>query len=81
MVNRLPWGRESRHCARCGKVGPRVFSLGAGGYIHAYCRTKKEASDLRKQRRDARKRDFAEAAEQFAKDKARYFPEPSEPTP
>jgi hypothetical protein len=48
------------------------------GYIHAYCLSSSEMRTIRKRRRDAKKRDFTEAAEQFAKDKERYFPEPVE---
>jgi len=77
-VSAFPWGHESRHCARCGKAGPRVWNPSGPGYIHAYCRTSIEARTERKRIRDARKRDFNEAAEQFAADKARYFPEPTD---
>lgn len=31
----LPWGHESRHCIRCGKVGPRCRV--SGGWSHYYC--------------------------------------------
>ncbi len=78
---KLPWGHESRHCVRCGKVGPRVWNPSGAGFIHAYCRTSDEAAKARKLVRDTKKRDFAEAAEQFAKDKAKYFPEPPEILP
>jgi hypothetical protein len=78
MGERPAWGAVSRHCARCGKVGPRVYNPTGLGYIHAYCRSRAETNALAKQRRDARKRDRAELAEQFAADKARYFPEPPE---
>lgn len=77
-MTRLPWGHESRHCARCGKVGPRVYNPAGHGYIHAYCRTAEEARTTRKRRQDVAKRDRAEAEAQFAADKARYFPEPPE---
>jgi hypothetical protein len=42
MAERAPWGHVSRHCARCGKVGPRVSNPTGFGYIHAYCRTEEE---------------------------------------
>lgn len=32
---RPPWGRVSRHCKYCGKVGPRVQVL--GGWAHRRC--------------------------------------------
>ncbi len=32
---RLPWGHTSRHCTKCGKVGPRVSVF--GGWAHRYC--------------------------------------------
>jgi len=47
---RLPWGHESRRCARCGKVGPRVFNPTGFGYIHAYCRTDSEKRDACKKK-------------------------------
>ena len=39
MSKKLPWGHKSRHCAYCGKVGPRVVVL--GGYAHRRCIPKK----------------------------------------
>lgn len=54
MKKRLPWGHESRHCARCGKVGPRTF-LVAAGYVHSYCLTPKERQTRRATRRTALK--------------------------
>jgi hypothetical protein len=42
VAKRLPWGHESRRCARCGEVGPRVHNPNGPGYIHAYCRTEEE---------------------------------------
>ena len=77
-MSRLPRGHESRHCARCGKVGPRVQNPKGFGHIHAYCRSPEEQRLARKRLRDVRKRDGADLADQFAKDKARYFPEPPE---
>ena len=74
MTKRTAWGTESRHCARCGKVGPRVRNPNGFGYIHAYCRTQAE----RKRQRDVRRRDIEDAKQQFALDKERYFPEPPE---
>lgn len=47
---RLPWGHESPRCARCGKVGPRVFNPTGFGYIHAYYRTDSEKRDARKKK-------------------------------
>ena len=76
FMSRPSWGHVSRHCIRCGKVGPRVIV--AGGYIHAYCRTLEELRRERKLRRDVRKRDLADLKAQFEADKARYFPEPPE---
>jgi hypothetical protein len=40
MAKKLPWGHTSRHCLRCGKVGPRCLVL--GGYVHFYCLTENE---------------------------------------
>lgn len=54
-MSRPPWGHVSRHCVRCGNVGPRVFSVPAGGYIHAYCRTEQEKRDDRKERYESTK--------------------------
>jgi hypothetical protein len=34
-AKRPPWGHTSRHCVRCGKVGPRCIVL--GGWAHFYC--------------------------------------------
>lgn len=59
MAKRLPWGHQSRHCARCGKVGPRVFNPTGPGYIHAYCRTEEE-------KRAERQRLYAETKRQRA---------------
>lgn len=42
---RPSWGHVSRHCARCGKVGPRCIAV--DGYIHAYCRTTAERKHAR----------------------------------
>ena len=40
MIKRLPWGHQSRHCCRCGKVGPRCQVL--GGWAHFYCLSPQE---------------------------------------
>lgn len=55
-MNRAPWGHVSRHCARCGEVGPRCFSCSALGYIHARCRTEAEKREARQEYLDARKK-------------------------
>lgn len=34
---RPPWGHVSRHCVRCGKVGPRTRDPQTGGWIHKRC--------------------------------------------
>lgn len=47
---RMPWGHESRRCARCGKVGSRVPNPTGFGYIHAYCRRDNEKRDARKKK-------------------------------
>lgn len=39
-MSRLPWGHVSRHCVRCGRVGPRVVH--ADGWIHFDCLTADE---------------------------------------
>lgn len=52
-MSRPAWGHVSRHCARCGKVGPRVSNPDGPGYIHSYCRTEQE-------KRDERQRHYAE---------------------
>lgn len=72
-MSRLPWGHESRHCARCGKVGPRVYNPTGPGFIHAYCRTEEEKRAERKDLAD-RKRKAAESG---------YKPQPlrSDPGP
>lgn len=80
-MSQLPWGHESRHCARCGNVGPRVYNPSGAGWIHAYCRTPDERRTLAKRQRDTRKHDIADLADQFATDKARYFPEPQDAQP
>lgn len=53
MTKRLPWGHESRHCVRCGKVGPRINH--ALGYIHLYCLSDYEQSQRRKEQRKCKK--------------------------
>ena len=52
-MSRPAWGHVSRHCARCGKVGPRVSNPTGFGFIHAYCRTDEE-------KRIERQRHYAE---------------------
>lgn len=47
MSNRLPWGHESRYCARCGKVGPRCTTKNILGYVHFYCLTSEEKKERR----------------------------------
>ncbi len=46
---RLPWGYKSRHCVRCGKVGPRIQVF--GGYVHKYCMTDEERSEHNREMR------------------------------
>jgi hypothetical protein len=48
---RLPWGHESRHCERCGKVGPRIWLR---GWVHLYCLTNEERAERRKAQRSGR---------------------------
>lgn len=45
MKKQLLWGRESRHCVHCGKVGPRIH-LGLG-WSHKYCLTKEDKVRLK----------------------------------
>ncbi len=45
MSNRLPWGHQSRYCARCGKVGPRCTTKNEIGYVHLYCLTSEEKKE------------------------------------
>lgn len=47
MTKRLSWGHESRHCARCGKVGPRCTTKNEMGYAHFYCLTNEEKKERR----------------------------------
>jgi|GEM_PF-7123364 len=47
MTKRLPWGHESRHCSRCGKVGPRCTTKNEIGYVHFYCLTSEEKKERR----------------------------------
>jgi hypothetical protein len=44
---RKPWGHESRRCARCGRVGPRVLDPRGFGYVHSYCLTRDEKKERR----------------------------------
>lgn len=53
MTKRLPWGHESRHCVRCGKVGSRIVH--ALGHIHLYCLTDHEQSQRRNEQRKHKK--------------------------
>jgi len=45
----MTWKTYSRHCSRCGKVGPRVVNPLGAGFIHAYCRTDDERREERRQ--------------------------------
>jgi len=45
MSKRLPWGHQSRNCARCGKVGPRCTTKNEIGYVHFYCLTSEEKKE------------------------------------
>lgn len=48
-MSRTPWGHVSRHCARCGKVGPRVQHR--LGWVHFYCLTDEEKRERRKEQK------------------------------
>lgn len=45
-MSRPSWGHVSRHCARCGKVGPRCMVT--DGWAHFYCLTTAEKKERRK---------------------------------
>jgi hypothetical protein len=54
VAKRPSWGHVSKHCARCGKVGPRI-QIGLG-WIHAYCRTDEEKKAERQRLAEQSKR-------------------------
>lgn len=59
-AKRLPWGHESRHCVRCGKVGPRINDVTAG-WVHYYCLTDEEKRRRRAADRETRRAALAKA--------------------
>jgi len=40
LAKRPPWGHVSRHCYRCGKVGPRTWTV--YGWCHKRCLFEKQ---------------------------------------
>ena len=52
-MSRPSWGHTSRHCVRCGEVGPRINDQpGVLGWVHMYCLTDSEKAARRKAQRD-----------------------------